>query len=150
MAYNLVGIPLAAGCAIRLADEYDLSIPYAFNRKEAKDHGEGGNIVGATLAGDVIIIDDVITAGTSVEESIGIIRNAGANPAAVVIALDRQETAGDSSLSAVQAVEAEHGIPVHAILRLSDLVNQLQDMGGMESHARAISDYRAQYGIQTV
>ena len=143
------GIPLAAGCAIRIADAYGIPIPYAFNRKEAKDHGEGGNIVGAALAGEVIIIDDVITAGTSVEESISIIRAAGANPAAVIIALDRQETAGESSLSAVQAVESDHGIPVHAILRLADLVEQLAQIGGMETHARAVSDYRARYGIQT-
>lgn len=143
------GIPLAAGCAIRLADEYGVDIPYAFNRKEAKDHGEGGNIVGAPLAGDVIIIDDVITAGTSVEESISIISAAGARPAGVVIALDRQETAGQSTRSAVQAVEATYGIPVYAILRLADLVDHLDRMGGMENHARAVSAYRDRYGVKS-
>ncbi len=141
------GIPLAAACAIRLADEHDLSVPWAFNRKEAKDHGEGGNIVGAALSGDVVIIDDVITAGTSVGESMEIIRSAGANPLAVVIALDREEVAGDGGQSAVQAVEAQYGIPVHAIIRLSDLESRLATMPELGEHARAVEAYRARYGI---
>lgn len=143
------GIPLAAACAIRLADEYGLEIPYAFNRKEFKDHGEGGHIVGAELRGKVIIIDDVITAGTSVEESVRIIRAAGAEPVAVVIALDREEVAGDTGLSAVQAVEAAHGIPVHPIIRLSDLVEHLAGREELTAHASAVAAYRAQYGISS-
>ena len=143
------GIPLAAACAMRLADEYDLEIPYAFNRKEPKDHGEGGAIVGAELRGNVIIIDDVLTAGTSVKESIRIIRAADAVPVAVVVALDREEVAGESGLSAVQAVEAMHGIPVHPIIRLTDLVEHLADRKELATHARAVADYRTRYGISS-
>ncbi len=143
------GIPLAAACAIRLADEYGLEIPYAFNRKEPKDHGEGGDIVGAELRGKVIIIDDVITAGTSVKESVRIIRAANAAPVAVVIALDREEVAGNTGLSAVQEVEAAHGIPVHPIIRLTDLVEHLSGREALKTHASAVAAYRAHYGISS-
>jgi orotate phosphoribosyltransferase len=141
------GIPLAAACAIRLADEHDIAIPYAFNRKESKDHGEGGNIVGAALSGEVVIVDDVITAGTSIAESMDIIRAAGARPIGVVIALDREERAGDDHRSAVQAVEDRYGIPVHAIIHLSDLADHLSDHPGMQTHAQAVNAYRARYGV---
>ncbi len=140
------GIPLVSACAIRLADRYDLKVPYAFNRKEAKDHAEGGHLVGARLDGDVIILDDVITAGTSVHESVQTIRSAGAVPTAVVIALDREEIAGDSGLSAVQAVETTHGIPVYPIARLSDLIDYLQSRSTMASLAQSIIEYRVCYG----
>ena len=123
------------------------TVPYAFNRKEAKDHGEGGNIVGARLAGDVVIVDDVITAGTSVAESMAIIQEAGGRPVAVVIALDREEHAGDGRLSAVQDVESRYGIPVYAIIRLTDLVAHIADDSGMARHAQAMRDYRARFGI---
>ena len=141
------GIPLAAACAVRLADEHDLAVPYAFNRKESKDHGEGGSIVGAELSGDVVIIDDVITAGTSIGESMAIIRDAGARPIAVAIALDREERSGDDDRSAVQTVEDRYGIPVHAIIRLSDLVTHLADHADLHRHAGAVRDYRARYGV---
>ncbi|MDE0097135.1 MAG: orotate phosphoribosyltransferase [Gammaproteobacteria bacterium] len=145
------GIPLAAACAVALALKYkkENHIHYAFNRKESKDHGEGGDIVGAKLRGKVIIIDDVITAGTSVEESVRIIRAAGAEPVAVVIALDREEVAGDTGLSAVQAVEATHGIPVHPIIRLTDLVEHLAGREELTAHASAVAAYRAHYGISS-
>jgi len=143
------GIPLAAACAVRLSDEYGLEIPYAFNRKESKDHGEGGDLVGAELRGNVIIIDDVITAGTSVTESIRIIRAAKAVPVAVVISLDREEVAGNTGLSAVQAVEATHGIPVHPIIRLTDLVEHLAAREDLTAHTGAVAAYRARYGISS-
>lgn len=119
------GIPLAAATAIQLADQHHINIGYAFNRKEAKNHGEGGNVVGAELSGNVVIIDDVITAGTSVRESVAMIQSAGATPHSVVIALDRQETADGQEKSAVQCVEDEHGIPVHPIITLQDLIEYL-------------------------
>lgn len=118
------GIPLAAATAALLAIEHGRDVPYAFNRKEAKDHGEGGLIVGTPLAGRVLIIDDVITAGTSVRESVEIIRAAGATPAGVVIALDRQER-GQGERSAVQEVQDTFDIPVHSLLTMRDLIAYL-------------------------
>lgn len=140
------GIPLATATAVQLATAHNMQIDYAFNRKQPKQHGESGNIVGAPLQGDVIIIDDVITAGTSVSEAVDVIRNAGATPAAVVIALDRQETAADETLSAVQAVEKSMQIPVHAIIQLSDLIVHLQQSPSAQQHAAAIIEYRNRYG----
>ena len=119
------GIPLAAATAVALNEYHDRNVPYAFNRKEAKDHGEGGTIVGAPLYGKVLVIDDVISAGTSVRESISIIRSAGAETAGVVIALDRQER-GSGELSAVQQVESEYGIPCTSIAGLYDLIRYLE------------------------
>src|SRR5690606_5738328 len=119
------GIPLVAGTAIRLA-ENGRSLPFAFNRKEAKDHGEGGTLIGAPLAGHVLILDDVISAGTSVRESVDIIRAAGAEPAGVVIALDRMER-GTGTRSAVQEVREQFGIPVIAVATLEDLIGYLAD-----------------------
>lgn len=142
------GIPLAAATAIRLADRHQVNMPYAFNRKEAKDHGEGGTIIGAPLQGKVIIIDDVITAGTSIGESVAIIRAANAQPAAVAIAVDRQETAGDSGLSAVQNVQTEYGLPVHAIIGLDDLIQHLEQQDANPEHLEGVVRYRQQYGVE--
>lgn len=139
------GIPLAAGTAIALA-RLGRNTPYAFNRKEAKDHGEGGALVGAPLVGRVLIIDDVISAGTSVRESVEIIRQAGATPAAVVIALDRQER-GAGALSAVQEVEQLYGLPVLSIARLTDLLGYLSSRPELAHNLAAVRDYRARYGI---
>ncbi|MCF8197925.1 MAG: orotate phosphoribosyltransferase [Sulfuritalea sp.] len=139
------GIPLAAGTAMALAGS-GRNTPYAYNRKETKDHGEGGTLVGAPLTGRVLIIDDVISAGTSVRESVDLIRNAGATPAAVVIALDRQER-GQSALSAVQETEKIFGIPVISIASLTDLIEYLSGHPELESKLAAVSAYRARYGI---
>lgn len=149
------GIPLAAATSVALAEHFDRDIPYAFNRKEAKDHGEGGSIVGAELKGRVLIIDDVITAGTAIRESIALIKAAGATPAGVVVALDRQERAGDeNSQSAIQAVEAEFGIPVIPIIGLDSILDYLESHGngnaaGVDAatFAPAIRDYRERYGV---
>lgn len=138
------GIPLAAATSMALADEGH-DIPYAFNRKEVKDHGEGGLIVGRPLSGRVLIIDDVITAGTSVRESVEIIRGQGAEPAGVVIALDRQER-GQDGRSAVAEVTATFGIPVFSIVTLTDLVAYLETRPELADFAETVRDYRASYG----
>ena len=140
------GIPLAAGTAIALAEQ-GRNIPYCYNRKEAKDHGEGGTTVGAPLQGRVLIIDDVISAGTSVRESIELIRAAGAEPCAVVIALDRMER-GTGELSAVQEVRQSYGIPVIAIATLNDLLGYLQDEPEMIANLNAVRAYRDLYGVE--
>lgn len=140
------GIPLAAALAIALADHHNRDLPYAFNRKEAKDHGEGGIIVGAPLAGRVLIIDDVISAGTSVRESVDIIQASGATPAGVVIALDRQER-GQGETSAIQEVERDYGLKVASIVQLDNLVEYLAKSTDMAGHLAAIRAYRAQYGV---
>lgn len=140
------GIPLAAGTAIALAEQ-DRNVPYCFNRKEAKDHGEGGTTVGAKLQGKVLIIDDVISAGTSVRESIELIRAAGATPCAVVIALDRMER-GQGELSAVQEVQRSFDIPVISIAALSDLLGFLQGQPELLQHLHAVQAYRDRYGVE--
>jgi len=140
------GIPLAAITAVALYDQHQRNIPYCFNRKEAKDHGEGGSIVGAPLAGRILIIDDVITAGTAIRESMEIIDAAGAKAAGVVIALDRQEK-GKGELSAIQEVEQHYGLKVASIITLSDLMDYLKGDAAMAEHLQAISDYRNQYGV---
>lgn len=140
------GIPLAATTSVALATAHAHDAPYAFNRKEVKDHGEGGLIVGSPLAGRILIIDDVITAGTSVRESVDIIRTAGATPAGVAIVLDRQEKGLDSR-SAAAEVRAAFGIPVHAILTLSDLIAYLDEEQPHAEVAKSMRDYRAQYGV---
>lgn len=139
------GIPLVAGTAIRLAEE-GVDLPFAFNRKEAKDHGEGGTLIGAPLKGRVLILDDVISAGTSVRESVEIIRAAGATPAGVVIALDRMER-GKGELSAVQEVRESYGIPVIAVATLEDLIAYLANSPELAANLAAIQGYRKQYGI---
>lgn len=139
------GIPLAASLAIALADQHGRDLPYAFNRKEAKKHAEGGIIVGAALQGRVLIVDDVISAGLSVGESVDIIRAAGATPVGVAIALDRQER-GQGELSAVADVKAKHGLAVTSIVSLDTLVTYLADKHESREHLAAIRDYRGRYG----
>jgi orotate phosphoribosyltransferase len=140
------GIPLAAGTAISLAEQ-GRNVPYCFNRKEAKDHGEGGTTVGAKLQGNVLIIDDVISAGTSVRESIELINAAGATPCGVVIALDRMER-GQGELSAVQEVQRDYGIPVISIASLNDLLGYLQGTPDMMQNLAATQIYRDRYGVK--
>lgn len=139
------GIPLVAAVSIALAEKHGRDVPYAFNRKEAKDHGEGGITVGAPLKGRALIVDDVISAGTSVRESVAIIEKAGAVPAGVAIALDRQER-GKGETSAIQEVEKQFGLKVVNIVCLADLVEYLQARPGMQSHLEKIQAYRQQYG----
>ena len=139
------GIPLAAAVAIALAQR-GRNLPFAFNRKESKDHGEGGSIVGAALKGRVLIVDDVISAGTSVRESVELIRDAGATPAGVLIALDRMEK-GQGELSAVQEVERDYGIPVIAVATLTDLLAFLEEQPVFAEHRQAVSLYRQTYGV---
>jgi len=141
------GIPLVAGTAIRLAED-GVDLPFAFNRKEAKDHGEGGTLIGAPLKGRVLILDDVISAGTSVRESVELIRAAGAAPAGVVIALDRMER-GKGSLSAVQEVKESFGIPVIAVATLEDLIGYLANSPDLAANLEAVKAYREQYGISS-
>jgi orotate phosphoribosyltransferase len=148
------GITLAAATAIALANQ-NKNVAFAYNRKEAKDHGEGGTLVGAPVKGRVVIIDDVISAGTSVRESVELIRAAGAEPAAVLIALDRMERSGNAvdigSHSAVQSVEHEFGIPVIAIANLSNLMDYLDASKdpALQQYLPAVTAYRKQYGIKT-
>ncbi len=139
------GIPLASAAAIALADHHGRDVPYCFNRKEAKDHGEGGTIVGAPLSGRVLIVDDVITAGTAIGESMEIIAAAGAQAAGVVIALNRQER-GKGELSAIQEVEQKYGLQVVSIVDLADLVEYLEELPEMASHLEAVRAYQKQYG----
>ena len=140
------GIILAAATSMALA-ERGRNVPFAYNRKEAKDHGEGGVLVGAPLQGRVLIIDDVITAGTSVRESVRMIRDAGATPAGVAIALDRMER-GTGTLSAVQEVEQEYGLPVVAIATLKDLMTFLSESPALSANLEAVRAYRARYGVE--
>lgn len=142
------GIPLASTTVIALADNHQRDVPYVFNRKEKKDHGEGGQLVGAELTGKVLIIDDVISAGTSVRESVAIIKAAHAVPAGVIIALDRQER-GQDSRSAIQEVEAEHKIPVVSIIGLNDLLTYLQNNAELANYLPAVEAYRQQYGVES-
>lgn len=139
------GIPLATVTAMALAADGE-NKPFAFNRKEKKDHGEGGNIVGAALQGNVLIVDDVITAGTAIRESIDIIRGAGAEPAGVLIALDRQER-GAGELSAIQEVKKDFGIPVVSIITLDQVLAYLQSRPGFDEHAQKVAAYREEYGV---
>lgn len=148
------GISLATSAAMALSAHASMagrSVPFAFNRKEAKDHGEGGVIVGAPLSGKVVIIDDVVTAGLSVDESVSMIRAAGAEPAAVLIALDRMERAGVepdlSASSAVQEVSLRHGIPVIAIANLEDILSVIRERPEFATHEPAVVTYRDRYGI---
>ncbi len=140
------GIPLVAVTAAALFEEHGRDCAWAFNRKEAKDHGEGGVIVGHPLTGRVLIIDDVITAGTAIRESMEIIASQGAEPAGVVIALDRQER-GQGARSAIQEVEQEYGIPVRAIVRLRELVEFMEARGEDPELIRAVREYRDRYGV---
>ena len=145
------GIPLATAVVIALAEHHGRSVSYAFNRKEAKDHGEGGNIVGSALKGKVLIVDDVITAGTAIRESLDIIRDAGAEPAGVALALDRQER-GQGRLSAVQELEASYGLQCVSVITLADLIAALsQPTDGRvrvsDEQLTSLRAYRDEYGI---
>ncbi len=140
------GIPLVSATAIALAREQGRDLPWCFNRKEVKDHGEGGQLVGAPLAGRVLIVDDVITAGTAIRESLAIIEAHGARPAGVVVALDRQEK-GQDERSAIQQLEDEAGVPVVSIVALEQLVEFLRDDPAVQAHLEAIEAYRAAYGV---
>ncbi len=145
------GIPLATATVVALSEHHNLNVPYAFNRKEAKDHGEGGKVVGAPLRGRVLIVDDVITAGTAVRESLDIIRGAGAEPVAVALALDRQER-GQGALTAVQEVEKEQGLKCVSIVTLADLIETLARAadGRVRVSAEQLTSlraYRERYGV---
>lgn len=140
------GIPLVAATAVALAEQHDRDLPWCFNRKEVKDHGEGGAIVGAPLAGRVLIIDDVITAGTAIRESMALLDACQAQAAGVVIALDRQER-GQGPLSAIQEVERQYGIPVVSIVRLDDLLAHLADKPDFAQARAAVQAYRERYGV---
>jgi orotate phosphoribosyltransferase len=140
------GIPLATIAAAALAEHAGRDLPFAFNRKEIKDHGEGGSIVGGPLSGRVLIVDDVITAGTAIRESIDRIRAAGAHPAGVLLAFDRQERGPQGRLSAVQEVRDQYGIPVVAVVNLADLMQHLSQLGRDDDLAR-MQAYRARYGL---
>src|SRR6056297_1295603 len=142
------GIPLATATAVALADHHGRDLPFAYNRKEAKDHGEGGTLVGAPLQGRVLVIDDVMTAGTAVTEVIGMIDQAGARFAGVVIGLDRQER-GQGALSAVQEIELTPGAPVRSIIGMSDIIDYVAEAGDQASDPilAAMRNYRAQYGV---
>ncbi len=140
------GIPLVTAASAALAEHHSIDLPFAFNRKESKDHGEGGQIVGSPLHGRVLIVDDVITAGTAIRDSIEIIRTAGAHPAGVLLALDRQERGAVSPLSAVQEVREQFGMPVVAVISLSDLMQHMRILG-READLAGMEAYRDRYGL---
>ena len=140
------GIPLATLAAASLAEQHDIDVPYSFNRKEAKAHGEGGSIIGAPLSGGVLIVDDVITAGTAVREAYQIISAAGAQVTGLVISLDRQER-GQGPFSAVQELKQSLDIPVVSIVQLDDLINILEESSEYEQHLEPVLSYRKQYGV---
>ena len=140
------GIPIATTTAVALADHHSLDVPYCFNRKEAKTHGEGGNLVGSPLEGKVMLVDDVITAGTAIRESMTLIEQQQASLSGVLIALDRQER-GNGELSAIQEVERDFGTQVISIVSLADVVAYLTEKGGFDNEINAINAYRENYGI---
>ncbi|PXA69737.1 MULTISPECIES: orotate phosphoribosyltransferase [Vibrio] len=140
------GIPIATTTAVALADHHQIDTPYCFNRKEAKDHGEGGNLVGSPLEGRIMLVDDVITAGTAIRESMEIIQANGAQLAGVLVAIDRQEK-GKGELSAIQEVERDFGCQIISIVSLGDLVTYLKEQGGDPVQLAAVEAYRAQYGV---
>ena len=140
------GIPLVALSAAALAEHHDVDVPYAYNRKETKAHGEGGSTVGAKLEGRVLVVDDVITAGTAVREAVDIIEGAGASVAGLIISLDRQEVGRDST-SAVEELRASLGVPVESIVRLEDMIELLEESSEYGDHLAAVLAYREKYGI---
>ena len=143
------GIPLASATATALADHHQRDAPFTFNRKEKKDHGEGGQLVGAPLEGDVVIVDDVITAGTSIRESVDLIHSAGAQAAAVIVALDREEAVTKEGDSAIAHVAKTFGLRVHTLARFSTLLEFLSDRPDLAAHLDALHSYQAQYGLTT-
>ena len=140
------GIPLVSAMAVALSRDHGRSLPYAYARKEAKDHGEGGVLVGAPLEGRVLIVDDVVTAGTAANEAIEMIRAAGAEPAGVLVAIDREERGQEGSLSAVQALEADHGIPVYSIVTFSEILEFVEETQSPEALNTMLA-YREAYGV---
>jgi orotate phosphoribosyltransferase len=140
------GIPIATTTAVALSNDYDLDLPYCFNRKEAKTHGEGGSLVGAELTGKVMLVDDVITAGTAIRESMDIINAHNAELAGVLIALDRQEK-GKAELSAIQEIERDYNAKVISIVQLSDVVSYLEKLPEMQQYLESVKAYREQYGV---
>ena len=140
------GIPLVSAMAVALSRDHGRSLPYAYARKEAKDHGEGGMLVGAPLEGRVLIVDDVVTAGTAANEAIEMIRTAGAEPAGVLVAIDREERGQEGSLSAVQALEADHGIPVYSIVTFSEILEFVEETQSPEALNTMLA-YREAYGV---
>jgi orotate phosphoribosyltransferase len=140
------GIPIASATAVQLAELHDQDVPWCFNRKEAKDHGEGGNLVGSPLKGRIMLVDDVITAGTAIRESMDLIHANGAALAGVLIALDRQEK-GKAELSAIQEVQRDYNAPVIAIITLSDLISYLETQPEMAAYLEKVKEYRASYGV---
>ncbi len=140
------GIPIATTNAVALADHHDKDVPYCFNRKEKKAHGEGGTLVGSALTGKIMLVDDVITAGTAIRESMEIIADNGADLSGVLIALDRQEK-GKAELSAIQEVERDFNTKVISIVKLADLISYLESQGTMDEHLASVKAYRDQYGI---
>ena len=141
------GIPLVVLAAAALADHHDDDYPFAFNRKEAKDHGEGGVTIGAPLAGRVLILDDVITAGTAVREVLDLVRAAGATPAGVLVALDREEVGPKQRISAVQQLQNELDVPIRSIVTLTDLIDHLEEDKEYAAHLPAVRAYRNRYGV---
>ena len=140
------GIPLVSAMAVALSRDHGRSLPYAYARKEAKDHGEGGTLVGAPLEGRVLVVDDVVTAGTAANEAIEVIRAAGAEPAGVLVAIDREERGQEGSLSAVQALEADHGIPVYSIVTFSEILEFVEETQSPEALNTMLA-YREAYGV---
>ncbi len=140
------GIPIVAAASIAYAKKFGKDTPWVFNRKESKDHGEGGNLVGAPLTGKVVLVDDVITAGTAIRQSMGIIQDAGANLSGVLIALDRQEK-GKSDLSAIQEVERDFNTKVISIITMKDLIDYLSEVPELKQHIPEMREYRVKYGI---
>lgn len=142
------GIPLVAVTAAALSSEHQVNKPYCFNRKEVKDHGEGGLTVGAPLQGRVLIVDDVITAGTAVREVMALMKTSGATPAGILVAVDRQER-GQGELSAIQEIERDYHIPVISLINLTQIIDylKLQDYDGVQEHLRLVRHYRQRYGV---
>lgn len=140
------GIPIATTAVVALSEHHDIEMPYCFNRKEAKDHGEGGTLVGSPLQGRVVVVDDVITAGTAIRESMEIIQKQNATLNGVLLSLDRQEK-GKGEISAVQEVERDYGCKVYSIITMSDLIAYLEGREDMQEHLIAMRTYRQQYGI---
>ncbi|KAL2917861.1 orotate phosphoribosyltransferase [Polyrhizophydium stewartii] len=141
------GIPLVSAIVVALYNKYGVNAPYSFNRKEKKDHGEGGSIVGTKLVGDIVIVDDVITAGTAIRESVQIIKAENATLKGVLISLDRQEKGTGTDKSAIQQVEDEYGVPVLSIVKLADVLEYLVEAGGYDKAVEDIKAYRQQWGI---
>ncbi|KAF8928669.1 orotate phosphoribosyl transferase [Dissophora ornata] len=142
------GVPLACTTVIALSEApYNKDTPYCFNRKEKKDHGEGGSIVGSPLKGKVLVIDDVITAGTAIRESVQIIKDCNAELAGVLVAVDRQETGKNGDLSAIQEVERDFGVPVKAIVNMSHIMEYMEEQGTYGEHLAQMRKYREKYGV---